>query len=90
MPELTPTQELYLRLQKLMAEAETLFPTLTDEAALRRAKAALVGKEGTYTELLRQLGPLPGRERAEAGRRLNEGYQRIEATFNTRLAELTG
>lgn len=77
------TQDLYNRLQYLMGEAELTFPLIADKTLLGQTKASFIGKDGTYTELLKTLGSLPSSDRVEAGRRLNEAYQRTEALFVT-------
>jgi len=71
-------------LDKLVAEAMTLFGGIDDADALEQAKARYLGKSGALTELLKGLGKLPATERPAAGALINAAKQRLEGALNTR------
>jgi phenylalanyl-tRNA synthetase alpha chain len=57
--------------------------------ALAAARTALVGrKQGRLTDLMAQLGTLPGEARREAGAAANRAKQALEAALDARQAEL--
>ena len=72
----------------LIAEAREALAAAADPAALANAKARFLGKDGTLTVALKRLGQLSGADRAQAGRRLNEVKQAIEAHIAEREAQL--
>lgn len=69
-------------LDKLVAEAETLFVGINDADALEQAKARYLGKSGALTEQLKGLGKLPAQERPAAGARINVAKQQIEEALH--------
>ncbi len=75
-------------LDAIVAEATRQFAASEDAAALEQCKARYLGKQGTLTELLRELGKLPAAERREAGSRINEAKAHIEAALTARRAAL--
>ena len=72
----------------LIAEAREALAAAADPAALANAKARFLGKEGALTMAMKSLGKLAGPDRAQAGKRLNEVKQAIEAIVAEREAEL--
>lgn len=77
-------------LDKLVAEATTLFASIDDADALEQAKARYLGKSGALTELLKGLGKLPAAEKPAAGARINVAKQALEQALHQqreRIAE---
>jgi phenylalanyl-tRNA synthetase alpha chain len=71
-------------LDKLVAEAMTLFGGIDNADTLEQAKARYVGKSGALTELLKGLGKLPAAERPAAGARINQAKQQLEEALHAR------
>ena len=59
-----------------------------DLAALDEVRVAAVGKKGSVTELVTQLGGLPPEQRREAGQAFNALKQEVEAALGARRAVL--
>jgi phenylalanyl-tRNA synthetase alpha chain len=59
-----------------------------DLAALDAARVAVLGRKGSLTLLLKELGALPAAERRAAGAAINEAKGRVEAALEARHAEL--
>jgi len=57
---------------------------ISDEAELERVKARYLGKDGSLTALLKNLGKLSADERPAAGARINQVKQAIEAALQQR------
>ena len=77
-------------LDKLVAEATTLFASIDDANALEQAKARYLGKSGALTDLLKGLGGLPAAEKPAAGARINVAKQALEQALHEqreRIAE---
>jgi len=60
----------------------------TDLTGLDQARAALLGANGRFTALLKQLGTLPKEEKPAAGKLLNAAKVELEAILNERKGEL--
>lgn len=60
----------------------------TDLTGLDQARAALLGANGRFTALLKQLGTLPKEEKPAAGKLLNAAKVELEAILNERKSEL--
>ncbi|MGE3289035.1 MAG: phenylalanine--tRNA ligase subunit alpha [Pseudonocardia sp.] len=71
-----------------VAAAEEAFASATDLGELAAAKPAHLGDRAPLLLARRELGSLPGRERAEAGRRVNAARQQVQEAFDARRAEL--
>ena len=77
-------------LDKLVAEATTLFASIDDANALEQAKARYLGKSGALTDLLKGLGSLPAAEKPAAGALINVAKQALEQALHEqreRIAE---
>jgi phenylalanyl-tRNA synthetase alpha chain len=61
------------------------FAAATTAQALRDAKATLLGKKGTLTDILKVMGKLPPDDRKAIGERVNELKAQVEAAFEARL-----
>jgi phenylalanyl-tRNA synthetase alpha chain len=59
-----------------------------DLPALDEVRVRWLGKKGTLTEQLKTLGALPGDQRREAGQKINEAKQQVEAALAARRETL--
>jgi phenylalanyl-tRNA synthetase alpha chain len=75
-------------LNTLIQEAEALFASVHDSAALEDAKARYLGKSGSLTEQLKLLGKLPPDERKAAGEQINAAKASIENALQQRREQL--
>ena len=75
-------------LETIVQGAFVQFDGAADGAELERVKARYLGKSGVLTEALKALGRMPAEERREAGARINDAKQRIEAALEARRAAL--
>src|ERR1700754_1809599 len=64
------------------------FAGASDLAALAAVKPAHLGDRAPLLLARRELGSLPGPERAEAGRRVNAARQQVQEAFDARRAQL--
>jgi phenylalanyl-tRNA synthetase alpha chain len=76
-------------LEQLVNAAGAEFAACDDSAALENAKARYLGKSGSLTEQLKNLGKLAAAERAAAGARINEAKSAIEAALTARREALS-
>ncbi len=80
------------RLEQLIDEARAAFAAVDQPAALENEKARFLGKNGSVTELLKQLGKLAPEEKRAQGARINaakEAIERLLVERRTQLAEAT-
>src|SRR6201991_2251627 len=70
------------------AAAERAFAEASDLAALAAVKPAHLGDRAPLLLARRELGSLPGPERAEAGKRVNAARQRAQEAFDARRETL--
>jgi phenylalanyl-tRNA synthetase alpha chain len=75
-------------LEAVKAGALVAFGAATDLPGLDQAKGAVLGGDGRFTVLLKQLGSLPKEERPAVGKALNAVKVEIEAALGARRAEL--
>jgi phenylalanyl-tRNA synthetase alpha chain len=75
-------------LDGIIADARSVFDSITDLAALEQAKARFLGKNGTLTEMLKGLGKLSIQERPQAGAQINKAKEEIEALLQARRAAI--
>jgi phenylalanyl-tRNA synthetase alpha chain len=59
-----------------------------DIAALEEVRVRWLGKKGVLTEQLKSLGAMPAEQRREAGARINEAKERVQAAIEARRADL--
>ena len=76
-------------LDSAVRSAEKAFAEAADLEALSRAKPAHLGDRSPLRLARRGIGALPGPERGEAGRRLNEALSAAQTAYDARLAALT-
>jgi phenylalanyl-tRNA synthetase alpha chain len=69
---------------EIVAEALTAVRGCQDMQALEQVKARFMGKQGALTGLLKSLGAMSPDERRNAGARVNEAKQAIEAALKMR------
>ncbi|HVP29971.1 MAG TPA: phenylalanine--tRNA ligase subunit alpha [Myxococcota bacterium] len=75
-------------LAALEAAAREAVDAAADLPALSEARARILGRKGTLSELLRGIGQLPIAERARAGEQANASKARIEAWLEARRSAL--
>jgi phenylalanyl-tRNA synthetase alpha chain len=75
-------------LESVVSRALAAFAATEDAAELERVKAQYLGKQGKLTELLKGLGQLAPEARRDAGARINEAKDRIEAALVVRRGEI--
>lgn len=75
-------------LAALGGEFTRQFADAENEQALRNAKAALLGKTGELTKILKLMPAVVPEQRREVGERVNAVRNAVEAAFEARLAEL--
>ncbi|WP_020672022.1 phenylalanine--tRNA ligase subunit alpha [Amycolatopsis nigrescens] len=75
-------------LQAAVKKAETEFDAATDLDALAAIKPAHLGDNAPLMLARREIGALPKQEKAEAGKRVNEARQAIQAAFDSRRTVL--
>src|SRR6266508_3894571 len=71
-------------LQAAVEKARKEFSGVTDLAALAAAKPAHLGDRSPLLTARREIGALPPKARAEAGKRVNEAQNEIKALFDER------
>jgi phenylalanyl-tRNA synthetase alpha chain len=72
----------------LKEAAATELRAAADLTSLDQARAAILGANGRFTALLKQLGTLPKEEKPAAGKLLNAAKLELEAILNERKGEL--
>ncbi len=80
--------EIEAGLGRLGDEYRRTFAAAADEPSLRAAYAAVLGKKGSLTALLRGMGRASPEERKPLGERVNAVRAEVEALFAARLAEI--
>ena len=75
-------------LSDIVSRAEAEVQEAADLAALDAVRVRYLGKKGSLTERLKQLGGLPPDERREAGQAINELKQRLQARIEARRGAL--
>jgi len=75
-------------LEKIIAAAHASITSAGSVADLEQAKARVLGKAGSLTELLKGLGKLPAAERPAAGAAINQAKVRVEEFVRQRMEAL--
>jgi phenylalanyl-tRNA synthetase alpha chain len=75
-------------LGSLSARALEEIAASADIAALEEVRVRWLGKKGTLTEQLKSLGAMPAEQRREAGARINEAKESVQAAIEARRADL--
>lgn len=74
--------------EDLIPQAQEQFTQATTNAQLEDAKAVFLGRNGSVTALLKGLGKLEPEKRRDAGARINQVKQQIEALLTERRNQL--
>jgi phenylalanyl-tRNA synthetase alpha chain len=80
--------ELREALERLRADASARVASAADPEALERLRHELLGRSGSLTALIKQLGDAPAQERPALGRLANEVRTEVEAAMGARIAAL--
>ncbi len=75
-------------LEKLRADTLEQVACADDLKSLDEVRVAVVGKSGTLTGYLRNMGNVPKEERADVGKAVNAARQAVEDAIEARRAEL--
>jgi phenylalanyl-tRNA synthetase alpha chain len=75
-------------LDQIVASAQEAFDAALEPAQLEQAKARILGKNGSLTELLKGLGKLSAEERPQAGAKINDAKAKVEELLALRRAGL--
>ncbi len=75
-------------LKKLIKDAESAIASSGNLQALDEVRVRYLGKKGTLTELLKDLGRMPAEERPTAGQRINQAKQQVSAALDARRNKL--
>jgi phenylalanyl-tRNA synthetase alpha chain len=78
------------QLTQLVNEAIEKISSASDLQSLDNVRVEYLGKKGSLTELLKQLGNLPPEQRPAAGQAVNEAKQQVQQQLDLRRAELEG
>lgn len=72
------------KLEDLIESARASFASAADAAALENEKAKYLGKSGSVTAMLKELGKLPPEQKRERGQQINQVKKAIENLLNER------
>ncbi|MCK4743183.1 MAG: phenylalanine--tRNA ligase subunit alpha [Sulfuriflexus sp.] len=75
-------------LKKLISEATQAVADSNDLPALDAVRVQYLGKKGSLTAQMKQLGKLPGDQRREAGQKINAGKDQVQEAIEQRKAIL--
>ena len=75
-------------LSELVAEAEAAVSQASDLNSLDQIRVEYMGKKGSLTLYLKQLGNLPAEERPKVGQAVNEAKQKLQAAINEQRGRL--
>jgi phenylalanyl-tRNA synthetase alpha chain len=76
------------RLEQLRGEAEAGLASAGDADAVEALRIALLGRNGSLTGLMRELGSVPADERPAIGQVANRVRQEVEGAIADRLEQL--
>ena len=79
-------QRMQDQLTALLAQARAEFAALRTRPEFEAAKARLVGPNGEFTALMKQMGAVPKDQRPALGRLVNEAKAQLQALFDLRCA----
>lgn len=71
-------------LTKIIGQVKADIEAASNVAALDRVRVAYLGKKGSLTEHLKQLGKLPAEERPQAGQAINDAKNILQEAINDR------
>lgn len=76
------------QLEAILAEAQTHISTVQNLADLEQIKARFLGKQGSLSELLKQLGKLSAEERPKVGQVINQAKQQVESLLKQQREQI--
>ena len=76
------------KLEQLLAEGRQRIESVVSETELQDVKAALLGKQGSLTELMKELPKLDVSLRPEMGKAVNQVKGQLSALLDARRDEL--
>lgn len=76
------------KLLKICTESEHLIASANTETQLQNVKSAILGKQGTLTEMLKLLPTLDASQRPEMGKRVNEAKNALSAIIEERREQI--
>lgn len=76
------------KLEKLLAEGRQRIEAVASETELQDIKASLLGKQGSLTELMKELPKLDAALRPEMGKAVNQVKGQLSALLDARRDEL--
>jgi phenylalanyl-tRNA synthetase alpha chain len=79
-----------MNLEDILGEARRDFAAVAGLPQLEQAKARYLGKSGLITEQMKGLGGLPAESRKEAGARINQVKDQVEALLRERREAIQG
>jgi phenylalanyl-tRNA synthetase alpha chain len=85
---MSSTADLIAKLEQLGDEFLGMIQPLADEQSIRAAQAQFLGKKGKVSELMKELGKLPGNERPQVGAAANKVKEKIEQMTDASLQRL--
>ncbi|WP_394847267.1 phenylalanine--tRNA ligase subunit alpha [Pendulispora brunnea] len=86
---ISPVQSnLLASLDALRTDFARRFEAATTEQVLREENAKILGKKGELTQILKQMGSVPGDQRKAIGERVNTLRKEVEDAFAARLAAI--
>ena len=71
-------------LTQIIGQAKADIEAANNVADLDRVRVAYLGKKGSLTERLKQLGKLPAEERPQAGQAINDAKNILQEAINDR------
>lgn len=82
------TQAIEQALAQFGTDFHQQFDASASEQELRDAKANVLGKKGKLTDILKQMGKVPGDDRKRIGEQVNRLRNEVETAFEARLAAI--
>ena len=76
------------RIEKMLMEVESAIHSTKNESELQEVKGSILGKQGSLTELLKEIPKLAAELRPEMGRIVNEAKTKINNLIDSRREEL--
>ncbi len=78
--------ELEEQMQAVLAEAKAVLPGLKTTAELEECRARFIGRKGSLTALMSQLGKIPAADKPAVGKTLNQVKQALQAEIEQAAA----
>jgi phenylalanyl-tRNA synthetase alpha chain len=75
-------------LQTIVAAAKSAIDQAQDVKALEQVRVTYLGKSGSLTELLKQLGQIPAEQRPQFGQAVNQAKQQLQALIEIQAERL--